>query len=55
MQLVHRLRGRMAEYQDELVRQSRVLALEAPSARAKVALVGWFRKKRPLVGQSRFI
>lgn len=52
MRLVKRLRLLMAEYQDALIRQSRVLALDAPLGRSRKALSGWFSHYRPLVGHS---
>lgn len=52
MSLVRRLRSLMAEYQDALIRQSRICALDPPLDRSKKALVGWFNQKRPLVGHS---
>ena len=52
MSLVRRLRALMAEYQDALLRQSRVLELEKPAARSKGAFKEWFARNRPLVGHS---
>lgn len=52
MSLVRRLRALMAEYQDALLRQSRVLDLQKPAARSRSALTGWFTRNRPLVGHS---
>lgn len=52
MDLIRRLRALMAEYQDALIRQSRVLELEKPAARSRTAFIDWFAKNRPLVGHS---
>lgn len=50
--LMSRLRSLMTEYQEALLRQSRVLALESPPPRARNALFGWFQQEMPLYGDS---
>lgn len=52
VQLMGRLKIVIAEYQDALLRQSRVLALESPPARSRNALFGWFQQELPLFGDS---
>lgn len=52
VQLMEKLRVLMAEYQDALLRQSRILALESPPPRSMNALFGWFQQELPLYGDS---
>ena len=52
MTLVKKLRALTAEYQDALIRQSRMLDLEKPAARSRTAFTEWFTANRPLVGHS---
>ena len=52
MRLAKKLRVLMAEYQEALLRQSRVLNLDAPPKRSKQVLSRWFKEHRPLVGSS---
>jgi len=55
MNLVQELRRTLPLYQDALLRQSQVSALQRPSRRAKKAFSQWFRSKLPLRGHGEHI
>lgn len=53
MDLILQLRKAMAEYQDALIRQSKVLELGVPNPRIRNAIRKWCEEKAPLSGNSR--
>ncbi|KAF2204293.1 hypothetical protein GQ43DRAFT_388278 [Delitschia confertaspora ATCC 74209] len=53
LDLILKVRERLGDYQDALIRQSHLLNLDNPSLRVRGAVTGWFDEKRPLVGNAR--
>ena len=52
MRLMGKLRSLMGEYQDALLRQNKLLALEPPMGRAWKVMRDWWELHRPLIGHS---